>query len=1036
MADLISEIVSQEALEQVTKLTALLKDATGQMDLTIAAAADFNKSLGGSSLKSANDAINNLNNTTEKLIQTESERLNIERQIKAEGEKMAANVKVTSTAIDAAAAKYKMFANSQKELAQYIMETDRRLAELKDELKKADTSASNYVEATARMKVEQAKLKVELSEATKELKRTVAEQKFADDSMKGMSVRLLQLKDVYSQFTEVERNSDFGLTIAEGINELDEKMKGLDKSIGDNQRSVGNYEVSTKRLRTQLMDIADDLARQKIQYRESETLISKQAQLVQQLAASKGKESDEYKQAVIQLASMKKGYEQAGIAINQLEQQGGRLQDVYSDARRSIKGAADDAGNTKAMAEGVGVLANSFQVFQAGMAAVGLEGEDMMKVYAKMMILQQGFNSLTQITNALQSESVLRLKLKTIWDKTALAFTQKRTAATIEAAAATGGLAAAEGVATTTSWTLAGSIKAVGVAIKSIPVIGWILAAVAALGTLTVLLYKHLQAEKELTAEQENRKRLSKDLTEINQKANESTLENITRVKLLQKELGKVAKGGKEYQSIIKEINTLTGSQYDTIKATPAEIAKGTKVWIEQYKVRAKGEAIIQKMVENELAFQKLKNDVQFSSDDERKSFIDQLLLTPDQKKELLKSINLMKSNTTAFIKQNESNKIQNYLRIAETNMNNINDGLEKQITLEGMLTNEKEKQSTIKTDKPKDQKADIATTIQLLKLRQEVYGASVELERKIGEESLANLMKEYEEKKKIKGLGTDELIRIDEEYALKEKAIWQTMNTNIKAINDKNIEDQKKNTDDKIELLDIAIERTYDYIEALNKLAEAQEKANNNDKEKQVLKDRIAGTGEMLDSFANLGAAIAQNIEDEKRRIKVEQRIAQIQIALSHAIAIAQILVDGGDPYTKAVRIIANLAAVAAGFVQAQAAISQANSVQAYADGTDYHKGGAAIVGEGGQPELITIAGRNTWITEPTYFPNLPVGASVTPLSDMEQSKNMNDYWLEKIANGNGGSVNIDVSGRILPSLRKDMKVIRFANKLITARS
>ena len=103
------------------------------------------------------------------------------------------------------------------------------------------------------MRLEQAKLKAELSEATKELKRTVTEQKFADDSMKGMSVRLQQLKDVYSQFTETERNSDFGLTISAGINELDEKLKGLDKSIGDNQRSVGNYEVSTKRLRTQLM---------------------------------------------------------------------------------------------------------------------------------------------------------------------------------------------------------------------------------------------------------------------------------------------------------------------------------------------------------------------------------------------------------------------------------------------------------------------------------------------------------------------------------------------------------------------------------------------------------------------------------------------------------------------------------------------------------------------------------------------------------------------------------------------------------------
>ena len=114
----------------------------------------------------------------------------------------------------------------------------------------------------------------------------------------------------------------------------------------------------------------------------------------------------------------------------------------------------------------------------------------------------------------------MRLKLKLVWEKAALVFTQKKTAATVAetaaettntaattgAAAATAGLATAEGVATKTSWTLVGSLKAVGTAIKSIPVVGWILAAVAALGTLTVLLYKHIQAEKELTQEQINRK--------------------------------------------------------------------------------------------------------------------------------------------------------------------------------------------------------------------------------------------------------------------------------------------------------------------------------------------------------------------------------------------------------------------------------------------------------------------------------------------------------------------------------------------------
>ena len=109
--------------------------------------------------------------------------------------------------------------------------------------------------------------------------------------------------------------------------------------------------------------------------------------------------------------------------------EGGEIKDAMDDANVSIQNMANDAGNTAAMSQGVGVLADSFSVFQAGMAAVGLGGEDMMKVYAKMMILQQGFNSLTQITNALQSESVLMLKLKAIWQKAVLVFTQQQAAA-------------------------------------------------------------------------------------------------------------------------------------------------------------------------------------------------------------------------------------------------------------------------------------------------------------------------------------------------------------------------------------------------------------------------------------------------------------------------------------------------------------------------------------------------------------------------------------------------------------------------------
>lgn len=1053
MADLITEIVSQEAIDNIRLLTSLLKQSTEQMDDAIATAANFNKSLTGNSVKTADAALSNYNATQEKLIQTESERLNIERQIKIEGEKMAAAVKMESNAIDQAANTYKVFANSQKDLAQYIQQLSQRLSEVKQQIKEVDKNATNYAEATANLRLEQAKLQSEMAETTLELKRTIKEQKYADDSMKGMSVRLQQLKDVYTMFTEEERRSDFGMTISAGINELDEKLKGLDKSIGDNQRSVGNYEVATKSFRTQLKEIVQELTAQKIAYEQMNGSINAAEKELRDIAAASGKESAVYKEKKLALDALKDTYNKTGIAISQLEQQGGKLSDTMRDASSSLRAAGDDAGNSKAMAEGVGVLADSFSVFQAGMVAMGANGEDLMQIYAKMMILQQGLNGITQITNALQKESILMLKLKSLWQKVSLVFTQKQTAATVAetaaetsnvasttaAATATAGLAAAEGVATKASWTLTGSLKAVGTAIKSIPVVGWILAAVAALGTLTILLYKHLNAEKELSKEQKNRISLQKDINAISMKANESTLENITKLKLLQKELGNVKQGSSEWKSIVDEINNLTGLQLDAVKDTKKEIEKATAAWVNQYKVMAKAEATIQQIVESELEFERLRSEYFQSGTDpkRRKEIADQLKLDDKQIKNMLEITDLYKSNKkmSAEFKQNKYDEVKNIWEIAKQNLIDYNQGLENTITLDGLLTQEiARRDKLMKVDNLKNY------YIEYIKLRAELYLSGEELinentriELELLENKYQYELKQLKEKNKstedLTKLHQLEIQKIQRDGFAKLEEFRQKNFENVIQYRIKEEEENKKKRDSFIESAKQATEGAQIWF---NKYLDNQQKIL--EMERQANLERLQSVNDLIGSFSSLGSAIAQNIKDEKERIIVEQRIAEVQIALSHAIAIAQVLIDEGDPYLKAIRIAANLAAIATGFIQAESAISQAKTA-AYAEGTDYHKGGGAVIGEGGQPELLKVGGVTTWITQPTYFPNLPIGASVTPLSDMEQDKNMNDYWLEKIANGSGSSVNINISERLLPTLRKDAKVIRFANKLIQAR-
>lgn len=1052
MADLINEIVSQEAFEQITLLESKLKSLTETMDGLISLGASVNKAFTGNSVKTANDALQNYNNTTEQLTETLSQRLVIETKLKENEAKMAASIKVSTDAIDKAKQIWKSFALGNEELADRIAEATIKLEEQKQLLKDAK-GASNYKQILASTTVESARLKAEISEYTKEMKRNIQQMDVSEDSIKSMSAMLAQATDQWSRLSEEERNSEFGQQFQAGINELDAKLKGLEGSVGNYKRMVGGYLITGESMRMQLREIVAALAEEKFKMDAASEAVRKQEAETNRLANTLGKNSQEYIDSKSKLDSMTLGLQKAKGAMTELEREGGKLQDAMGDARQSIKGMADDAGNTKAVAEGVGVLADSFSVFQAGMVAVGADGEDLMKVYAKMMILQQGFNSLTQITNALQAESTLRLKLKSVWYKVNLVFTQKKTAATIAetaaettntaattaGAAATAGLATAEGVATKTSWTLVGSLKAVGSAIKSIPVVGWILAAVAALGTLTVLLYKHISAEKELTAEQIKRKQLADDQQEINQKANESTLETITRVKLLEKGLNNVKKGSKEWQSIVKEINDLTGQSFDTLKATPAEISKATKLWIEQYKIRAKAEATIQKMVQNELDFQQLSIEVQTANDEDRKTTIDKLKLTKDQKDELLEQLNIVKGTVFQSEKNLKANaKVMNILGIAKQNMLDNNATLEKGITLEGLL-GDKTDQRAKSTEKIKNYELEIR------KAKAELYLSGEDLIKENTQIELALEQEKYnEEIKKLK----EQHKRTEQAEQLHQLAIQRIVSDGYTKLG----ELRQKAAEDKANTILVEYEKeseiqnkfVTDAQNAQNIVLEGQSKMwadqlkNNgtqqSDLEKQIElnKQRTQSVYELVDGFSSLGYAIASNIKDEKKRIIVEQRIAEVQLAVTKALAIAEVLLDKkGDPYTKAIRIAANLAVVVAGFIQAENAINSAGSVSAYSEGTDYHKGGAAIVGEGVkngqyQPELLTVGNKSTWITEPTFIPNLPIGASVTPISEIE-----NKQYDDMRGAAKETKVYVDVSGNLVSRLQDDFRSIKYVSRL-----
>lgn len=121
------------------------------------------------------------------------------------------------------------------------------------------------------------------------------------------------------------------------------------------------------------------------------------------------------------------------------------------------------------------------------------------------------------------------------------------------------------------------------------------------------------------------------------------------------------------------------------------------------------------------------------------------------------------------------------------------------------------------------------------------------------------------------------------------------------------------------------------------------------------------------------------EKLEKKKAELQYRQAVFQkavdlAQAAISTALAIMQLWVTPGWPMCiPFIPVVSALGAI-------QMATIAATPIPRYAEGTPYHFGGPAVVGDGGKHELVMI-GSNAFITPDTpTVVDLPKGASVFP--------------------------------------------------------
>lgn len=249
------------------------------------------------------------------------------------------------------------------------------------------------------------------------------------------------------------------------------------------------------------------------------------------------------------------------------------------------------------------------------------------------------------------------------------------------------------------------------------------------------------------------------------------------------------------------------------------------------------------------------------------------------------------------------------------------------------------------------------------------------------------------EEVLKTENMSADERLKYEQELAKAKIKLEQVMSdAAIEKIDKITKADDKANEKRKASVRDW-MQVAADSLNAINGLVstvydakisriEEEQEANSAAGEAEIeriteLVDKKAITEEQGE--ARKRAAEDRTAKKNEELEKKKQQLKNKQAVWDKANSIAQAGIATALAITRALPNTA-LAVIAGAMGATQIATILATPIPKYAKGTDRHKGGPAIVGDGGMPELVIFGGKS-WVTPDTpTLVDLPAGAMVIP--------------------------------------------------------
>ena len=483
-SEMINELVSKEALDELERLDKLINQSNESMGNFLINVGKFVEWMNKADKSASNaykaqekdleinkefvNVIQNENklqqqksDLTEKIINSVKAQSKAQTDLNANGKQEEEAIKRISKLLEQAVGKrednIKALLEEQKALR--ALKTD--MLELEEKRKyvkdykpdKEGSESAKYIQE----KIEIIAKEQEHKQAISDLQITLRNQEKISRAMAGSmneeSQILGNLRMAWRNLNEEQKNTAAGQQLLATITELDQKLKQNDATIGNHQRKVGNYEIAAKTLQTELLNV-------------------KQALMEMSLAGEKGSE-----------------------AYEELSKKAEELQKVIIATNKEIKTLAQPGANLQAVTQGVQLVVAGYTAWKAVSTTLGIENEALDKSIKKLMSAMAALQALQQINNSLFKHSALAIKLSAWWQGVKAKATKEATVAQIanNTATATGTAVQGANTAATAAQTvaaevgtvanigLAGAFRLVGAAIKSIPVFGWIAAAIGVL---------------------------------------------------------------------------------------------------------------------------------------------------------------------------------------------------------------------------------------------------------------------------------------------------------------------------------------------------------------------------------------------------------------------------------------------------------------------------------------------------------------------------------------------------------------------------